>query len=42
MLKYNSKKVNPETFDLKDKDLRKLVGHCSCGKVLGVKQQFHM
>ncbi len=34
MLVYNSRKVNPKTFDPEDKDLRKLVGHCFCGRII--------
>ena len=34
MLVYDSKKINPKTFDSKNKDLRKLVGYCLCGKCI--------
>ncbi len=34
MLIYNSRKVNPKTFDPEGKDLRSLVGQCFCGKTI--------
>ncbi len=34
-LSYRGRRVNPETFNPKGKDLRRLVGKCiSCGKTL--------
>jgi hypothetical protein len=33
-LKYKNRRVEPATFKAVGKDLRRLVGKCSCGKVL--------
>ncbi len=38
MLIYDSKKANPKTFNPKNKDLRKLVGRCHCGKRIRGKE----